>query len=277
MSIMYVCSSCFVSASSGRRCELCGGELRERRIAFDGGEYAQEEVSSPPTEEELEEPSPGVDDSGWKKQVEKTKTGLMLLVVGYMLTWVPVVSFIGGLLLLVGAINIVLGRKPFGRAHAKKTLVAAGLIAFGVIGLITVYVVFEAAMLQATTAEEFTSLMTSFLLGFFAVAAIAQIASILLAFELEKPAGKAILAGAYGSSLVVFAMFYLVIQNTMQMSMETGSFDSLGFTMQMLTLSLLWAAPSVLYAVAYYLAWHRIKEGEIPAWPSAVQDQVPLP
>jgi energy-converting hydrogenase Eha subunit C len=273
----YACIECGHRGSHGDRfCELCGGELRRMKVAFDGGEYSVEEVPSPSgIEDEVSQTPTTVEDPVWKKHVEGTKSGLMLLFIGYFIAWIPFLSFIGSLVLLIGSIKVILGRKAFGERHARNALISAALIAFGVIGILTVYVLFNAAMAQAASESEIVSTMMTFMLASLVILAISELASVLLAYALQKPMGRAVLAGAYGSSIVVFAVFYLAIQNTFQTVLETGAFSSLGFMLQMFTLSLLLAVPSVLYAVAYYMAWNRIKEGEIPEPPGAAPSIAP--
>ena len=56
--------------------------------------------------------------------IERTKTGLLLIVIGFVISWIPIVGAVGGILELVGAILVILGRHPFGPDHARNILLS---------------------------------------------------------------------------------------------------------------------------------------------------------
>src|SRR2546422_3394852 len=57
-------------------------------------------------------------------KIDNTKTGLLLLVIGLAISWIPFIGAIGGLVALIGALLVILGREPFGREHARNTILA---------------------------------------------------------------------------------------------------------------------------------------------------------
>jgi hypothetical protein len=54
--------------------------------------------------------------------ISRTKTGLLLLIIGLLIGPIPFVGIIGGILVLVGAILVIIGRRPFGPAHSRNTI-----------------------------------------------------------------------------------------------------------------------------------------------------------
>src|SRR3989454_9783755 len=59
---------------------------------------------------------PSAWDVGRRKQIDRTKTGLLLLLIGGVLSWIPILGVFGGGLLLLRGILVVLGRKGVGPA-----------------------------------------------------------------------------------------------------------------------------------------------------------------
>ncbi|HYY48795.1 MAG TPA: hypothetical protein VFA17_08970 [Thermoplasmata archaeon] len=57
-----------------------------------------------------------------QKQINRTRTGVLLLLIGSLLSWIPFVGLLGGLMTLIGAILVILGRKAFGATHARNVV-----------------------------------------------------------------------------------------------------------------------------------------------------------
>src|SRR6266849_2607952 len=77
--------------------------------------------------------------------IDRTKTGLLLLVIGLVISWIPTVGAIGVFLELAGAILVILGRHPFGPDHARNVLLSIIIfvIAIAVVVVAAIFVVFE--------------------------------------------------------------------------------------------------------------------------------------
>src|SRR2546422_5214584 len=56
---------------------------------------------------------PSAWDAERRKQVDRTKTGLLLLLIGGLISWVPIVGILGGLLSLIRAVLVILRRQTF--------------------------------------------------------------------------------------------------------------------------------------------------------------------
>src|SRR5947209_19568709 len=57
-------------------------------------------------------------------KIDNTRTGLLLLIIGLALSWIPFIGGLAGLVALIGALLVILGRGAFGREHARNTILA---------------------------------------------------------------------------------------------------------------------------------------------------------
>ena len=77
-----------------------------------------------------------------RKQIERTKWGILLLLFGALISWIPLVGAIGGLLTLIGVILVIVGRKAFGAVHRRNVGISIVLffvgIAIAVVGAIKI-------------------------------------------------------------------------------------------------------------------------------------------
>src|SRR2546422_5169075 len=93
-------------------CVNCGSALS----AGAGGAPAAATPMYPPAMPGL----PSAWDAERRKQIDRTKTGLLLLLIGGALSWIPLIRIVGGLLLLIGAIFVIIGRKALGSTHSRN-------------------------------------------------------------------------------------------------------------------------------------------------------------
>src|SRR5260370_17028931 len=54
-------------------------------------------------------------------RIDNTLTGLLLLVIGVLIAWIPFAGFIGGIVGFIGGILVLVGREPFGADHVPNT------------------------------------------------------------------------------------------------------------------------------------------------------------
>ena len=57
-----------------------------------------------------------------RREIDRTKTGLLLLIVGLLVGPVPFIGIIGGILEIIGAILVILGRNAFGKPHSNYAI-----------------------------------------------------------------------------------------------------------------------------------------------------------
>jgi len=202
-----------------------------------------------------------------QKQVDRTKMGVLLLLVGSAIGWIPFpfVGAIGGLLVLIGAILVILGRKAFGATHSRNVVISIVLFFVGVIGVIALAVWLALAIFTAAPGNfaQLGQVFTTFVIGATIIGAISGLASVLFTYALQVKLGKILLWAGYAANLIVSAITVVLIVQLVSTSANLTALSD-----QLTALGLLSAIPSLLFAGAYYLAWQRITRREIPA-PSA--------
>ena len=229
-------------------------------------------------------PGYGYGASPWEadrqKQVGRTKTGLLLLLIGGLISWIPFgIGLLGSLLLLIGAIFVILGRKAFSAGHSRNVVLAIVLFFVGVIGAIALGVIFVAAIIAAsgttdpnTLANAFVNALNNLLIGVIVLSAISGIASVLFTYALQQQIGKILLWAGYVANVAIGIAVYAIISplfaSAIAQATSGGTYDPgplENVRSQATALGILSVIPSLLFAAATYLAWSRVNRGEIPA------------
>src|SRR5947199_10596693 len=65
-------------------------------------------------------------------KINNSLTGLLLLVIGVLIAWIPFAGFIGGIVGFIGGILVLVGRETFGTDHVRNTSQA---LVFFVVGI----------------------------------------------------------------------------------------------------------------------------------------------
>lgn len=211
----------------------------------------------------------------WQRQVDRTRTGIFLLLVGSLLSWEPYgISILGDLLLFIGAILVILGRKAFGPTHSRNVVVSILLFVVGIFIILIVAVVALLPSLPslANTGGVMTPALQAAannaeLTGSIASAIVIGIAEVLFTYALQLQRGRLLLWAGYGANLAVTVTLYVIMSPVYSLVATQADLDA-ATSMQTLY-SLLAVVPALLFAAADYLAWSRINRREIPAAPSA--------
>lgn len=203
----------------------------------------------------------------WENQragrIDNTKTGLLLLMIGLLIVWIPFIGAVGGIIALVGALLVILGREAFGQEHARNVIlsiifffVGIGISIVGALVLFFAAISFTANNPGIIVQPSFVSLGLIIIVG----GAITAIAQVLLTYALQKRNGRILLWSGYATSIALNIVNTLIIYPLFvggrPFFFETGLFFLPAF---------LGAIPALLYAVAYYLARDRIVRREIPS------------
>lgn len=192
-----------------------------------------------------------------REQVDRTITGLLLIAIGFFLSWIPFINLIGGIIELVGAILVILGRKAFGTKHARNVFWSVIIFVVGLVSTIVTffvvifYSIVSTAGSPSTIASPFggsvpiVSLVATTVIGFVYV---------IFVYELEEKSGRILLWCGYVANIATAATNLLVLTNL-----------SVVAAVQLLLVDILIGIiPAVLFGVAYFLARERIVRGEIP-------------
>jgi len=213
------------------------------------------------------------------KQIDHTKTGLLLLAIGFLIGWVPIIGGIGIILGFIGAILVILGRAAFGARHSTFVILSVVLYIAVIVLAVAFFLWFLLAGFQAASQgnpRPFVSAFWPFVGGLIVSSVIARVAQVLFVHELEEPLGRYLLYAALVASIVVPVLAVLALMSSLNAVLAgiangtiTNPNDSRLDALRNVsgTLGLLGAIPSVLLGVAYFLAWQRIERREIPAAP----------
>ena len=298
---MKLCPKCGqVNDLGWRFCSRCGSPLPEAPPAQAPAPAAPERAAAPPTPSPIVSSSPPAPappprfppppavsavppyypfDHLGRKEVDRTKTGILLLLVGALLGWIPFIGLIGLVLTLVGAILVILGRRVFGRAQARNVILSLVLFVGGIVAVVVLAVVFAftlASSLMGGTPDiaGFRSAFTTYFYGTAIVTVVSGFASVLFTYALQKPVGKVLLWAAYVASSALSVGILLVlgpaIGDALAAALQSGTVDPAALDAVLASAdqwSFLDIVPSLLFAAANYLAWDRIRRGEIPERP----------
>jgi len=205
--------------------------------------------------------------------------------IGTLLGPVPLITFIGGILSLIGAILVILGRKAFGPEHSRNAIWSIIIYIVGFVIIIIGVIAFAFAIISATIAsrsgnmtdltviaQALTSSFDGLLIAGIVGGAVSSIAYVLFTYQLQNRNGRIILWAAYASSIAIGIINAIIVSallsDAVQRSIAGGIFnpDPLrALQNQLQALGLLGFIPAAVYATALYLVWSRIGRGELPA------------
>jgi len=198
-------------------------------------------------------------------------TGLLLLVIGFVLGWIPFISIIGSLISLIGIIFVILSRKAYGESNRRYVVTGGVLFLIAILATIGLVIGFAVALIgqvSTTTSGAVTfhtsalkTDLTALFIGIAVVGIIAGLSQVVLVYGLSDRTTRILLWTGFVTSVVlsvlVFFLIYPEVATAVSQatsgtkfnpapisSLETQS-DLLGATK---------ALPSLLFAWAYYRA-----------------------
>lgn len=218
-----------------------------------------------------------------RRQIERTRMGLIFLVLGAVVPWLPLVGIFGGVLTLAGAVLVIVGRKAFGAAHRRNVLIAISLFLLGYlvvfVGGIEAGISASRALSNSTTEAEVAEAAWNIIMSLLLFAAIGSIfaglASVFFTYDLQTVEGHFLLWAAYAATVGIQIAILLVtipmaplIAATIANEVSLGDSVDLAEIASAVTtatggLRLLFVVPSLIYALVYFLAWSRISGEEI--------------
>jgi hypothetical protein len=204
------------------------------------------------------------------------------LIIGELLSPLPYIVYVGGVLSLIGAVMVIMGRNAFGRVHSRNVVRSILIYIIGLAVIIGAVVSFVFAVFSATFASNngtlnpatfSQSLSSSFQLALIGAAiggGISSIAYVLFTYAIQDKTGRILLWAGYIAGLVVSAVVFIMvsplISNAASQAFTGGRFNQSPFnnlqTMEQL-IGLLNFIPAILYATALYKVRSRINSGEV--------------
>lgn len=202
------------------------------------------------------------------RERDRTVTGLLLLIIGFVLSWIPYVDLLGGLLGLIGIILVVLGRRGYGPSHERFVVIGGATYFLVLIASFLVAIIFAGEVVDAASSSSLSAAgaaLRSDLAGLFVATAVlgvvGGIGQVVLVYGLADATTRKLLWAAFAISVVlslVILVFLLpaidnaITQATSGTSVDLGPVNQLETTADLLGLSKV--APAVLFAWAYYRA-----------------------
>lgn len=199
---------------------------------------------------------------------DRTVTGLLLLVIGFALSWIPYVDVIGGLLALIGIILVFLGRAGFGPIHHRDVVIGGVLYLLTLLGVLILAVSFVAAIISAAPAPgaplsslgaTLTSDLMYFLVGAAVLGILGALGQVIMVYGLADRTTRGLLWLGFvaGTVLPIVSLLILwpdiataVSQATSGTSLNLAPLNQIEATENLLSLTKV--VPSVLFAWAYY-------------------------
>ncbi len=202
--------------------------------------------------------------------------GLLLTLVGIVIGVIPFIGIIGVILAIIGVILIILGRHAFGGRHSTFVRASIALWFVGFIGGIVLLASVPSAIRSALSNPDPASIthavsgvFNGIFIGAIMISIIAGLDNVFLTYQLQARKGRLLLwAGYVGTLLVGITIFVVVSQEVPAAITQTlASHDSaplLQLQSDIRGLGLLNIFPALIFATAYYMAWSRIENGDIP-------------
>ncbi|MGD0250564.1 MAG: zinc ribbon domain-containing protein [Thermoplasmata archaeon] len=263
------CPSCgLVSAPDARFCSGCGRSLGAAPPGFPnvgGGTTDAIPYGYPPAF------PPPVGPTRIDQARDRTRLGLLFLIIGLALGWIPYIGALGGILSIIGLILVFMGREGFGPAHRWFVVLGAALfvIAFLITIIGSVVIVFSIVGEFADTTlsnAQIGSAVQNAVLGIFVLALVAAILSglahVFVVFDLGDDRNRIVLWVGFVASITIsvaiFAIVYPQLSNAISQATSGSTLNSTPITNlenESTLLGLLQGIPALLFLVAYYRAW----------------------
>src|SRR5438309_8520088 len=139
---------------------------------------------------------PSAWDAERRKQIDRTKTGVLLILVGTLIGWLPFIGIIGFILVFVGAILVILGRKAFGASHSRNVILSIVLVILGIIitvvaGIVLVFATVSSIIPGSTpTPAAITSTFNNFLIILVIGTVVTGRASVFFTYAIQNQTGR---------------------------------------------------------------------------------------
>lgn len=208
------------------------------------------------------------------KAEDRTKTGLVIMVIAFGLLWIPYVSYLGDLLAIVGVIFVWLGRGAFTPQHSRDATVGTACVFLGLLVGIMVGISFalgvvSAALTPQETSQAFVATLQSSLDLLFAssivISALTAAGFLSLPYALADPVSRRLLWAGFALSIALTSGIVAVVapqihtalaQSISGATLNTGPVQALE-TKETL-LGVVQIIPNLMFLWAYYRTRQQI-------------------
>jgi len=278
MSTSSTCPKCgYANPPNARFCANCATRLIASPPPYQGPQQPQNIPSAPSYGSPLGYWNPI--ETARKTSIDRTKTGLLLVIVGILLGPIPYIMYIGLILAIIGVILVIIGRNPFGNRHSNYAIFSVVIYCVGFAIAFVAGFFFGFSFVTSTLSggsqvaieQELVSAFNDLIIGFLVSGAVIGIAYVVFTYALQDSAGRVLLYIAFATQLTVAVLVASIVTpqvaSAVTQSFSTGTFNPSplrDLQGQLQFLQLLSLIPAVIYAIAYYKAYSRINRGELP-------------
>jgi hypothetical protein len=193
--------------------------------------------------------------------------GLTLMIVAFALGWIPYVSYIGGLIALVGLILLFLGRWGYDDRHHNFVLAGIVLLILVLVASFVVVLGFAAAVVGDAQSTTSLSGLTStvqgqidaLLVATAVLGAFSGVAHVLIPYGLADRTTRYLLWTAFllqvAVSIIVLALLLPMVNSAVSQSLSGSTFNAgpIGdLQTSSALIGMLSVGPSALFALGYY-------------------------
>ncbi len=218
-----------------------------------------------------------------------TWTGLRLMVIGFLLSWIPVISYVGALLLLMGVAFLWFGRRAFSGAHRPWVARGTVVLAVGLAGLLVVEIFFQlaAGSLTAQAGQSVAAALATFrwdlaflVVGSFVFTTVCAFGFVALPYGRADGVARGILWSGFGAALVLALVEFSTFWNEFSAviaSAQAGSWDPtpiMNVSAQLLWFGILQVVPYSLFAWGYLRVRSRLFPGGKKAAQASIYQDV---
>ncbi len=190
-----------------------------------------------------------------RTSINRTRTGIVLLIIGQVMAIIPAISILAGFAFVAGAILIFIGRKVFSKTHQSYVTRSIVLLVLGV--LAGSGVIAWSIILANTIQLPLVSIYTTVAVALLVANGVLGLGLVLFTYALQSQRGKLLLWLGYVSTLVLTVLVYSVFISQAQSGNPPTSDE-------MLISRLLLGTPAIPYAIAYYFGLSNLEKKLIP-------------
>ena len=202
---------------------------------------------------------------------DRTVEGLLFIVIGTAISWIPYVDIIGGLIALIGIILVFMGRRAYGPEHHRDVLAGGILFLITILASIGLAIALVSALLSAATVSSTgtvtfnSSALIGALQATFIAAAVVGIlgglSRVIMVYALSDKTTRILLWAGFVLSVTISILVLLIIypqvvsavnSATSGSSFNNGPINSLSTESDLL--GAINIVPSLLFAWAYWRA-----------------------
>jgi hypothetical protein len=222
------------------------------------------------------------------RDVGRTSTGCLLMMVGFALLWIPYVSYVGGIIGFVGVIFFWIGRQGLGDSQRRNVFAGGACIVLGFLAEVVLGVWFAddiatAAGMPGETLAQLGGLFRAdlgiLLVGTLVVGAVISFGNVLLPYALADPTSRWLLWGAFVASTLIGAVTLAVLWPQITTAIAQATSGATFHVAPVQTLearSALWGAAQILPDLLFLTAYYRVRS-DLRAGRSGGTGKPPVP